>query len=206
MTARFDSKKEIPSLAAARLQQQVILLSTYDYDVKFKPTQEHGNADALSRLPLPIKDLPPAGNIETVRIFNMAQIQPLPVTFQQVKAATRQDPTQSKIMAHAQSSWPNHVTEELKDITTPDMKSAFKMNANVGVRIIIPKQLQATILHENHPGIMQMKAIARSHVWWSGIDQDIKHKAKQCILCQEQQSLPAVAPLHPWVWPNAPWK
>ena len=46
-------KKGIPSLAAVCLQRWAILLSAYDYTIQFKSTTSHGNADGLSRLPLP---------------------------------------------------------------------------------------------------------------------------------------------------------
>ena len=50
-----------------------------------------------------------------------------------------------------------------------------------------------------------MKAIARSHFWWVGLDKDIESLAKHCQSCQSNCHNPAVAPLHPWVWPNMPW-
>ena len=43
------------SLAAARLQRWAILLSAYCYDIEFKPTGKHANADGLSRLPLDVE-------------------------------------------------------------------------------------------------------------------------------------------------------
>ena len=53
LTAILGPKKGIPSLAAARLQRWAILLSAYNCDIIFKPTQAHSNADGLSRLMLP---------------------------------------------------------------------------------------------------------------------------------------------------------
>ena len=50
-----------------------------------------------------------------------------------------------------------------------------------------------------------MKTLARSHVWWPGIDQEIEGMVKACTACQEVKNTPAVAPLHPWVWPDHPW-
>ena len=41
-------KSGIPPLAAARMQQWAIQLSAYRYVIWFKPTESHGNADALS--------------------------------------------------------------------------------------------------------------------------------------------------------------
>lgn len=42
----------IPPLAAARMQRWALILAAYNYDLIFRPTMEHGNADSLSRLPL----------------------------------------------------------------------------------------------------------------------------------------------------------
>ena len=48
LTAILGSKKGVPSLAVARLQHWALLLSAYSYEIQFKPTQAHGNADGLS--------------------------------------------------------------------------------------------------------------------------------------------------------------
>ena len=41
------------SLAAARLQRWAVLPAAYQYEIQYKRTDEHANADGLSRLPLP---------------------------------------------------------------------------------------------------------------------------------------------------------
>ena len=52
LTAILGPKKDVPSIAAARLQCWAVLFSAYKYNIKFKSTQAHANADGLSRLPL----------------------------------------------------------------------------------------------------------------------------------------------------------
>ena len=52
LTTILSPKASLPALAAARLQRWAIILSAYQYEVEFRPTQQHGNADGLSRLPL----------------------------------------------------------------------------------------------------------------------------------------------------------
>jgi len=52
LTSILGPKKGIPSLAAARLQRWALLLSAYNYQIEYKSTRDHGNADGLSRLPL----------------------------------------------------------------------------------------------------------------------------------------------------------
>ena len=75
-------KKGIPSLAAARLQRWAVLLSSYQYDIKFKDTVAHANADGLSRLPLDNNSTEELA-IEA-SVFNISQIDFLPVTAMQI--------------------------------------------------------------------------------------------------------------------------
>ena len=78
-----------------------------------------------------------------------------------------------------------------------------------GRRVIIPQRLQEVIsqeLHREHMGIARMKAVARSHVWWMGIDKDLESLAKSCPECAEVKQAPPSAPLHPWIWPSRPWQ
>ena len=51
-----------------------------------------------------------------------------------------------------------------------------------------------------------MKAIARSYVWWPGLDKAIENQAKSCKACQTVKQSPPKAPLHPWLWPKNPWE
>ena len=61
-------------------------------------------------------------------------------------------------------------------------------------------------LHQDHPGVVKMKCIAQSHVWWPGMDSAIEKVAKCCEACHEAKQGPAKAPLNPWVWPRRPWQ
>ena len=61
-------------------------------------------------------------------------------------------------------------------------------------------------LHRGHPGVVRMKALARSHVWWPELDEEIEECAKACSACQANKHAPAKAPLHPWNWPSSPWE
>ena len=89
LTAILGPKKSVPPLAAARLQRWAMLLSAYSYDIQFKPTSDHVNADGLSRLPLP--EITVEGQSPDATIFNVAQIERLPVTAAQIRHATCKD-------------------------------------------------------------------------------------------------------------------
>ena len=76
-----------------------------------------------------------------------------------------------------------------------------------GTRVVVPRLGQDRILcqlHEEHPGIPCMKSLARSFVWWPGLDKALEAKVKDCNHCQRSQHLPAMAPIQPWEWPERP--
>ena len=58
----------------------------------------------------------------------------------------------------------------------------------------------------SHLGIVRMKSLARIHVWWPHIDQDIEAIVRTCNACQSVHTKPPQVPTHPWVWPTAPWQ
>ena len=187
LTAILGPKKGVPSLAAARLQRWALLLSAYTYEVQFKHTEAHGNADGLSRLPL--NDQPNVSTDSTSCLFNIAQIQALPVTFEQVQIQTKQDPLLKKLSQYVMQGWPKEVDDDLKPYHKREKEISLEHGCLLwGIRVIVPKALQTKLLeslHENHPGITRMKTLARSYFWWPGLDKDIEELAKSCTSCQE---------------------
>jgi len=53
LTSIFGNQTGIPSLAANCMQGCALLLSAHQYDIKYKMSEQHCNADGLSKLPLP---------------------------------------------------------------------------------------------------------------------------------------------------------
>ncbi len=51
----FNENRAIPPQASSRIQRWALTLSMYEYTMGFRSTTRHGNADAMSRLPLPEK-------------------------------------------------------------------------------------------------------------------------------------------------------
>ncbi|XP_026569428.1 uncharacterized protein K02A2.6-like, partial [Pseudonaja textilis] len=77
-----------------------------------------------------------------------------------------------------------------------------------GTRVVIPATLRVPILkvlHEGHPGIVRMKALARSYVWWPGMDAQIADWVSSCQPCQETRAAPPAATPTRWESASAPW-
>ncbi len=93
------------------------------------PTQAHGNADGLSRLPLTTQTVEQSK--DSASVFNVAQVQSLPVDYQQIQTETLRDPVLKTISTYVSSGWPTDVTDDLK---RPDkMKLDWKTKmSNVG--------------------------------------------------------------------------
>ena len=119
LTAILGPKKGIPSLAAVQLQRWAVLLSAYQYNIKFKPTDEHANADGLSRLPLPSTS---NSSLTASAVLNISQISALPVTSSQIAAATRKDIALSKVLQFTRTGW-QHTDE---DVLKPYMQEVRK--------------------------------------------------------------------------------
>ena len=101
LTEILGPKKGIPPLATARLQRWALLLSAHKYQVEFRPTEKHANADGLSRLPVTLKG--GEGSSSEPGLFNVNQINALPVTSKVIQGATRKDPpTKCSTPLHAE--------------------------------------------------------------------------------------------------------
>ncbi|KAM8703144.1 hypothetical protein ACLKA7_007855 [Drosophila subpalustris] len=76
-------------------------------------------------------------------------------------------------------------------------------------RVVIPFKLQQRVLdelHRAHLGVVKMKSIARSFVYWPGIDKDIENTAQTCDFCARNASLPPKCSDHHWEYPKGPWE
>ena len=55
-----------------------------------------------------------------------------------------------------------------------------------GSRVVVPlagREAVIRLLHEGHPGISRMKALARGVVWWPGLDFQLDGKVKESVAC-----------------------
>ena len=176
LTMILDPHKSIPVMTAARLQRYAAFLGGYDYVVQYRNTLRHGNADALSRLPLTVEE----GEEDEASQLFVKLVEHLPVTYSQLREATQKDPTLSKVLQFALNGWP--VVMEDNQSLKPYFDRQYELSVEQGclvwgLRVVIPQQLKKRMLeelHEGHLGIVKMKSVARNHLWWPGIDREIE--------------------------------
>ena len=211
LTSIFSPSKSIPVTSAARLQRYALFLSGFNYDIEYKSTKRHCNADAMSRLPLSSSNDDDDNEQNAEDIFHMSQIQYLPMTHVDIQRETKRDKTLSQVYEQVQNGWQFHPKGSL---LAPFYSRRNELTIHQGcllwgIRVVLPSKLQSKVLnllHSTHPGIVRMKSLARSYVFWPGIDKDIEQLVKQCSGCQKQQNEPEKAFLHPWEWPTSPWE
>ena len=154
------------------------------------------------RLPLPTEGSQTSTPPELVLL--MEHLSDSPVTDQHIRLWSRRDPLLSSIIQFLKSGWPSQSNPQ----TRPYELSLYEGCVLWGIRVVIPPQGRKAVLqelHDGHPGMTRMKALARMFVWWPGIDKDIENSVVSCPNCQENQSTPPVAPMYPWKWPTRPW-
>ena len=203
LTKIFGPKTGIPSMAAARMQR-----CEYKYDIQYIPLKENANVDMLSRLPV---DTPESASSDKIESVCMLTVNELPVTALQIAESTRKDTTLTKIYDYTLRGWPKScsIFDELYPFFVRKEECSLEYGCIVWVRrFVIPLTYTEQLLHElyaMHPGMVRMKAIARSFVWWLGIDSDIEEMVRSCIECSRHRNAPTAALLMPWPWVTRPW-
>nr|KAG5712925.1 hypothetical protein BaRGS_007522 [Batillaria attramentaria] len=122
------------------------------------------------------------------------------------------DPVIATVMRYVREGWPlkhAEINEEVRKFQKlSDSLSICHGCLIYGTRVVIPQSLQPKILdllHIGHFGMERMKQLARTAVYWPGIDAAIEMTSRRCDSCGEHQNKPSKPPVHPWMLPEKPW-
>ncbi|XP_064463655.1 uncharacterized protein K02A2.6-like [Ornithodoros turicata] len=203
----MGADRPIPAVLSPRMTRWCLLLGAYSYKLHYRPGKRHQNADALSRLPLPVEEDEPAGPGDVLMI-EAVSIPPL--TPSAIAQSTAQDTTLSRVYQGVQSGYVSDWTG--KDFLPFNVRrnelSTHKGCLLWGSRVVIPPALQSqalTLLHAGHRGMTAMKHAARSYFWWPQLDTAIENAVSSCHTCQRYaKSLPRQPP-PVWSRPRVAW-
>ncbi|XP_015523816.2 uncharacterized protein K02A2.6-like [Neodiprion lecontei] len=186
----------------------VVVSASFTYQMEHLSSKDNGNCDALSRLL--IHDNTPVFDKECYMFNYLTECVPI-LDQKLIKQRSEKCNVQKKIIRYAREGWIS------KDKLTETEKGYYNVREELtleegrlmrGIRVVIPgnlEELMLSKLHESHPGIVKMKSMARSCVWWPGIDKEIESTVKSCEICAEESRAPEKVPLTPWSWPGTPW-
>ncbi|XP_052856685.1 uncharacterized protein K02A2.6-like [Drosophila gunungcola] len=177
----------------------------YNFDIQYRSTSAHGNADALSRLPV---GTDPDFDKEEEACLTVVEVSP-PINSELIRNHMDKDKVLKQVLQNVSVGWPEKL-QPCNEALLPYFNRKFALTINKQLlclhkaanRIIIPAGLRAHILkllHEGHWGMVRMKQLARQHVRWPTIEDDIRSLAQSCSICKcnnpapprEYQSWPA---------------
>lgn len=207
----FSPNKQLPTMTAHRIQRWAIILMAYQFEIKYRRSSEHGNADALSRLPIgPDPEFDKNEYCNSISEFNT------PINIDIIRELTLKDEILQKVKSYVEKGWPQVMkTEENRLRPFFNQKFCLVLHNDVlflqtsnTSRVIIPSSLKVNILnllHDGHWGIVKMKRLARQHCWWVTMDKDIEEIAAKCEICKVHGASPAQEFSK---WPDAirPWQ
>lgn len=208
LTMILGSKTGIPAVAVSRLQRWAIKLACYNYDLIYKAGKQNQCADWLSRSSNIIDTQVDPVTAEAVAI-NSIQLESLPITATQIGHETSKDPLLARVLRFVMYGWSDNVPIELKPFFHRRHQLTTEQDCILwGIRVVIPSRYQSSILkllHENHHGMVKMKMLARMHVWWPNLDENIEQIVRDCSNCQEAE-VRRPETVNPWRWPSKPWQ
>ena len=161
--------KGTPGIPAACIQSWAILLYAFNYTLKYPSGSKNSKAHFFSCFPSNKKD-----SFSPVKHkLSMTELIHAPVTSKEIGEFSKRDPIISNVIDFVLFGWPSKVNEQLKPYFCHRNELAVQSSCLIwGNKVAIPFQLREktlTELHENHPGIVRMKAITCSYVWWPNI-------------------------------------
>ena len=111
-------------MASGRIQRWALVLGAYDYRIRYRQGKTNANADALSRLPLPVANCEAPQPAEVVHL--MEHLSTTPLSSSQIKVWTNSDPTLSKVRQWVQEGWPESV--ETSDKLQPYVRRKLELS------------------------------------------------------------------------------
>lgn len=183
-----------------KLQRWALFLSDYNYTLHYRSTGQHGNADALSRLPAGPDVEFDAGEEECLQLDleELQAVQDFPVDATRVAEETAKDPELRWVLDCMRHGWPARLLRS--NARWWARKDRLSLKAGVlllaseeATRVVVPKSLRKQVLqllHEGHWGLVRTKQLARKYCFWDGMSEDIQDLVRRCESCQVNQAAP----------------
>ena len=214
----FSPNKNLLTMTVQRLQRYALTLMAYQFDIQYKKTSEHGNADGLSRLTTSSDSkFDEFETRESIKISCSIDIamDGLPLSRETICEETQRDSTLKTVISCVERSNWSKIAKNSDLLPFKKNKDSLSVDENVLLlhrdglsRVVIPSVLQPKVLqllHEAHWGISRMKQMARRYVWWPKINSDIESMVQCCSTCRTVAKAPDQK-YQPWPKTEKPWE
>ena len=140
MLGLLSECKSTSPQVSARIRRWSLYLSQFEYRFTFRRTTAHANADALSRLPLPVQpeiQQPPPEMVLLCQHLNDS-----PIIAKHIQVESNKDPLLSKVQQYILQGWPDSIASQ------PALRPFFERKLELSVyqgcivcgsRVVIPE-------------------------------------------------------------------
>ncbi|KAK3920039.1 hypothetical protein KUF71_009326 [Frankliniella fusca] len=181
-----------------------MILRSFNYKIEYRPSQQMGAADMLSRLSSTTE-------IEETVHALLPMVGNIALNAEIIAEETKKDEVLQEVTRLTRMGWPEKMDPTNKAYPFFKIRMSLSIEEGcvlVGERVVIPPTLRENVLnllHGGHPGVVRMKMRARGSVYWPKIDEDIGEFVKNCDPCA-QYNFKAVSPATGrWPITTAPW-
>ncbi|XP_061704035.1 uncharacterized protein K02A2.6-like [Cydia pomonella] len=205
----FGPGNGIPSMTASRLQRWALILSAYDFDIEYVKSDDN-TADALSRLIAAHKLTGSVDEDGPEQTYLHFATDAMLLDYNAVSKETRNDVLLGRIISYIRDGWPQDTDiKELKPFFNRKSELYSELDCVMwGHRVVVPTACRERVmreLHDSHMGIVKTKALARSYVWWPGLDEAVEAMCRACPVCAAVAAAPPRHAPCPWPYPSRPW-
>ena len=205
----------------------MLQLQPFKFTVVYKKGKYMYLADTLSRaalnFPTPsgpkeeVFQCDPENSQEVFRVelesLDLDSPEMYPSTIEEIKVETKADPTLSILCEFVAHGWPSD-----KSQVPTAVRHYYPLRDELAVyhgvvyrshKVIIPRQLQSSVLkklHQGHQGGESMVRRAREVMYWPGMQAAILQESANCSLCASYGSELPKEPMLSHEIPQGPWK
>lgn len=202
----FSKTKPLPVFSAMRMQHYAIFLQAYNYEIKYKRSEDNSNADGLSRLPI-LENENNEESSDKIDIFANDVLNELPVTAKEILEESKKDTKMAKVIGMLRLG----KKFRCKDVWNCNINDFCLVNDILmkGHQVVIPETLKNRVLqelHVGHFGIVKMKNLARGYCWWPNLQNDLEELARNCFECNMNKNNPVKENKHIWEPTDTPFE
>ena len=216
-------KNQTPVGLCARVVRWLLTIGSYQRTLKYHPGSKNAYADMLSRLPLPVG----GATGEDGDVFNhnidgveqWARTAPTPqlpdftarwvtvtesglLSASAVAEHTASDPKLSLVLQFVQNGWPKKSVPGLEKYWGKRLELHTERNCVMwGDRVVVPSIIREPALKQLHRllhGVVRSKRLARLHIWWPNINEQIENMISSCEICQPSGRNKPASPDRAW--------